>query len=368
MTSRLHALCPYFAMFPAAFAREVIEQHSRVGDLVLDPFSGRGTTVLEALLAGRRAAGLDINPVAYCVTAAKATVPSVARVEHTIDGLEAAYEASTLDLNAEAGDLPVYFRVAFQPETLRQLLFLRSHLNWRRRANDRFVAAITMGILHGENGRSIRYLSNQLPRTISPKPDYSVRYWAARDLVAPRRDVFDALRSEIRFRLATETPSSNGVALLGDVRDAGVHLRKFRREVSLVLTSPPYLNLTSFEEDQWLRLWFLGYGSSPSKGRIGPDDRHPNLTRYGTFLRDAFGGVQPLLASRATLVLRVGAKNRDPQELVTCVDDAIADALPGSRRLGRPAISEIMRRQTNAFRPGSVGCRLEIDLTYHAAA
>ena len=32
------------------------------------------------------------------------------------------------------------------------------------------------------------------------------------------------------------------------------------------ITSPPYLNVTSFEEDQWLRLWFLG-GSIVSQKR-----------------------------------------------------------------------------------------------------
>ena len=40
--------------------------------------------------------------------------------------------------------------------------------------------------------------------------------------------------------------------------------------IRLVVTSPPYLDVTNFEEDQWLRLWFLGGPPFPTRGRISP--------------------------------------------------------------------------------------------------
>ena len=48
-------------MFPEAFAHDNIEKWTGPGDLVLDPFSGRGTTLFEALLMGRNAIASDIN-------------------------------------------------------------------------------------------------------------------------------------------------------------------------------------------------------------------------------------------------------------------------------------------------------------------
>src|SRR5258706_4889714 len=48
----LHSMCSYMGMFPAALPRYFIEQFTEPGDLVVDPFSGRGTTALEACLAG----------------------------------------------------------------------------------------------------------------------------------------------------------------------------------------------------------------------------------------------------------------------------------------------------------------------------
>ena len=55
MRHRLHALCPYFAMFPESFAETWIDQLSKPGEIVLDPFSGRGTTAFQSMLMGRQA-------------------------------------------------------------------------------------------------------------------------------------------------------------------------------------------------------------------------------------------------------------------------------------------------------------------------
>jgi len=82
---KLHALCPYFAMFPPAFAREQILAHTKTGELCYDPFSGRGTTLLEALLNDRKALASDINPVAYCISVAKAQAPTLGDVLSEID-------------------------------------------------------------------------------------------------------------------------------------------------------------------------------------------------------------------------------------------------------------------------------------------
>src|SRR5580658_4354553 len=85
---RFHSICPYFAMFPEAFVRRNLLAWSKRGDVVLDPFSGRGTTVFESLLNGRRGLGCDTNPVAVCLSKAKADPPTLGEVTDRLAVLE----------------------------------------------------------------------------------------------------------------------------------------------------------------------------------------------------------------------------------------------------------------------------------------
>ena len=52
----------HFATFPRELVARCIRLTSREGDIVMDPFLGSGTTAVEALRAGRRILGIDLNP------------------------------------------------------------------------------------------------------------------------------------------------------------------------------------------------------------------------------------------------------------------------------------------------------------------
>ena len=166
---RFHSICPYFAMFPEAFVRRNVQAWSRPGDLICDPFMGRGTTILESLLNGRKAIGCDTNPVAYCVSRAKAVPPDLDDVMARLKALELQF-AGFSSHAAEASD--DFFNLCFHESTLQQVLFLRKRLAWREDNVDCFIAALALGCLHGESHRSAMYLSNRMPRTISTKPAY----------------------------------------------------------------------------------------------------------------------------------------------------------------------------------------------------
>src|SRR5438105_2739753 len=75
-TSSVHEFYRYPARFSPSFARAVIDAFSDRGQLVLDPFVGGGTTVVEARLAGRVAIGSDLNTLAAFVSRTKAVVQS----------------------------------------------------------------------------------------------------------------------------------------------------------------------------------------------------------------------------------------------------------------------------------------------------
>src|SRR6185437_10753114 len=85
-----HSICPYFAMFPESFVRRNVLAWSKRDDVILDPFSGRGTTVFERLLNGRKGVGCDTNPVAFCLSRAKADPPSLGEIMARLADLQKA--------------------------------------------------------------------------------------------------------------------------------------------------------------------------------------------------------------------------------------------------------------------------------------
>lgn len=66
-----HGYYRYPARFSPQFARAAIEVFSRPGDLILDPFMGGGTTMVEAATLGRPSIGADINPLAVFLARVK---------------------------------------------------------------------------------------------------------------------------------------------------------------------------------------------------------------------------------------------------------------------------------------------------------
>lgn len=353
MRNRFHALCPYFAMFPEAFAEHWIAELTEEHDVVLDPFCGRGTAPFQALLMDRRSVAGDINPVAYVLTRAKLRTPALPTLLSRLKRLRSEYYAH------DGLRLPptVFFQHAYQQETFSQISFLKDALRWKSSDTDATIAALVLGSLHGEVGRSKNYLSNQMPRTISTKPAYSVRFWHERGYTAPQRDVFEVVERQARYRYASERPRNKGTVHLADMRSLPL---KQLEPARLLITSPPYLDTTSFEEDQWLRLWFLGGPAEPHRGRLSRDDRLYTRDGYWDMISDLWRVAGSLVAEGGHVVIRIAGKGLTNDDLAMgLVGTSVCSGR--SVQLVSSSVSDIVRRQTDAFRPGSSGLRTEID-------
>lgn len=342
---RFHSICPYFAMFPEEFARVHVSAWTEPGDVVFDPFSGRGTTVFEALLRGRAAFGTDTSEVAVCVSSAKADPPRLVSIKKRLDVLEETLSRKAAPRVLRPDD---FFANCFSKNTFRQLSFLRGELAWRRSRTDRFIAALCLGSLHGESHRSERYFSNRMPRTISTKPAYSIRWWNENGYTAPERDAFAVLRSEAEYRFESEPAAVRGRVSLSDARVASRSFPGLKRSVKLVVTSPPYLDTTNFREDQWLRRWFLGGPPHPPRGPRG-DDRHHSAERYWAFLGEAWSGVAPLLKADAVIVVRVGGKKFTASQIEHGVVESLRSGLQRPVEVVEARSSAIVKSQIRSF-------------------
>jgi DNA modification methylase len=80
-----HGYHRYPAKFIPQLAARVIKENSQAGDLVCDTFMGSGTTLVEAIVNGRKAYGTDINPVAVMIAKAKTTPIEPAKLQHEVN-------------------------------------------------------------------------------------------------------------------------------------------------------------------------------------------------------------------------------------------------------------------------------------------
>lgn len=363
MRHPFHALCPYFAMFPEAFVERQVRAYTSVGDATFDPFCGRGTTVFQSLLMKRPSGGTDVNSVAACIAGAKANPPELAEVVTRITSLEEQFDTAG---KFDVVHISEFFDACFHPETLAQVLYLRDNLQWTECRVDRFVAAMALGALHGESHRSALYFSNRMPRTISTKPDYSVRWWRKNNSVAPKRNAFSILRRLARFRYRLEPAPLRGNVRQADAREAHSAFPEFAGKVRLVVTSPPYLDTTDYAEDQWLRLWFLGGLPHPVL-RQGKDDRITQADAYWQFITEAWQGLKPLLASDATIVVRIGGKGLTKSDLFGGLSKTLGATMGerGVRPLDNGTTTAIKPRETTVFRTNSKSLsRVEHDFTF----
>lgn len=192
----LHSVCPGPTGVAPRLAHWFIQKFTEPGDVVLDPFRGSGSVVLQACLEGRLGVGLDPDPLAHALTRAKAAPPELLNLRNRVDELSVDMFFSDTDAAPEA------IRRAFHPETLRQLIHLRELLNPADRV-DSFIIAVLLGILRGADKRSERrgddaplyYLSPAESNTFSANADFPEGDGSGGQKA--RRDVFLCLRARL---------------------------------------------------------------------------------------------------------------------------------------------------------------------------
>jgi site-specific DNA-methyltransferase (adenine-specific) len=240
------------AMFPPALPHVLVECLTSPGDVVYDPFAGRGTSPFEACLRNRAGLGSDANPLAVVLTGAKVDPPTRTELQRRLNELSA--EAQVASIAKE----PAEIKMLFSRRTLGQLVWLKSELNLRRRA-DRFLMAVLLGSLHRNasvSGRPLG-LTVAMPNTFAMSPGYVERYIEHHRLQPPAVDVFDFLKSKIDSVTLPDQPFKRGRAWRADASRSG-RWPKHYDPAKLVVSSPPYLEVIKYGKYNWIRLWLLG--------------------------------------------------------------------------------------------------------------
>jgi hypothetical protein len=254
--SRLHEVS-YRACFKPQLPRFFIERLTAPGDVVYDPFMGRGTTLIEAALLGRIPCGCDVNPLSRFLVWPRLNPP---RLEDVANRL------AEIPLDGDHA-VPEDLLVFYHPETLRQLCSLRAYLLARQAAGalDPLDEWIWMVALNRLTGHSSGFFSVY---TLPPNQATSARAQRKinekRNQTPPPRDVVKLILRKSRHLLAdcdeaTRARLSEGAAGAQLLTGAASFTTEIApSSVALVVTSPPFMDLVDYAGDNWLRCWFIG--------------------------------------------------------------------------------------------------------------
>jgi len=231
----LHSISSYLGRIKPSFARWLIKISSDKDDIILDPFCGIGTVVLEADLLGRKSFGIDLNPYAYIISKSK----------FDRRGLKEEIEyLKNIKLNTQKIDLtkvPNYIKEYYHEDTLKEILALRDILIKDKRF---FLLGCLLGISHGHRPQHLSIKTGYIIPYI-PKPKPKVEY----------KEVFPRMIKKVRRMYKDPFPlKTKSEIYLADTRNIPLE----NNSVDIIISSPPYYNTLDYVQSNHLRLYLLG--------------------------------------------------------------------------------------------------------------
>ncbi len=255
----------YRACFKPQLPRFFIERLTREGDVVYDPFSGRGTTVIEAALLGRNIIANDVNPLSALLSRPRLSAPTTDEVAERLEKIPLSSN-DNVQSNAEHAshiDLSMFYH----KKTLAEILSLRKYLTSRSKSGkedavDRWIRMVATNRLtgHSKGFFSVYTLppnqatSAKAQKKINAKRNQQPEYRNVRTIILKKTK--QLLKDLDIFQMQTLRTIGNDAQFL--TNDARYTKEIKTNSVQLTVTSPPFLDVVQYGQDNWLRCWFNG--------------------------------------------------------------------------------------------------------------
>jgi hypothetical protein len=296
----------YRGCFKPQLPNYFLERLSAESDVVYDPFSGRGTTAIEAALLGRRVIANDVNPLSAVLTRPRLEVPELADIQRRLRSLR---------IRASAGadiDLSMFYNRRTEAE----IVTLRDYLRRRRDAReedavDRWIRMVATNRLTGHSPGFFSVYTlppNQavapedqlrINRKLGQKPPYrDTRALILRKSVQLQGQLTASDRERLRRAAARAIFLNSDAAATRALPGGGVQL---------TVTSPPFLDVVQYARDNWLRCWFNGLDAEAIGERITMS-RTPE--EWAASMSQVFGELYRLTAPGGWVAFEVGEVRR----------------------------------------------------------
>ena len=247
----------YRACFKPQLPRFFIEKLTKEGDYVYDPFSGRGTTIIEAALLNRQIIGNDINPLARILSEGRLLIPDLLEVKKYLDKIPVNYS-----LKADI-DLSMFYHSKTESEIVSIKNFiLEKEKNNSLNSLDKWIRMVATNRLTGHSKGFFSIYS--MPPNQAVTPDRQIKINEKLNQTPDYRNVKELIL--VKSKALIKDISIYKKQSLEKIYKTAIFLNNNARKtpevhdnfVQLTVTSPPFLNIVHYTSDNWLRCWFNG--------------------------------------------------------------------------------------------------------------
>lgn len=315
-TSRQRQACSlheisYRACFKPQLPRFFILALTKKGDMVYDPFSGRGTTALEAALHGRRFTANDVNPLSRILTEPRLSPPDIQSVEKRLSGIPLSAQVS------DDMDLSMFYH----PDTEREIKSLKAYLEQKKKQNtedcvDKWIRMVATNRLTGHSPGFFSVYSLPPNQAVSPESQLLIN--KKRNQVPEYRDVRALIIKKSRQLLKGIEPLF--IPELAMILEESLFVNQCATSTSLIpgdsvhltVTSPPFLNVVQYAQDNWLRCWFNSLAADEIAGKITVTN---TIKKWSATMADVFQELYRVTRPGGWTAFEVGEVNKGKVKL-----------------------------------------------------
>lgn len=305
---RLHEVS-YRACFKPQLPAFFIDRLTVPGDRVYDPFMGRGTTPLEAAILGRQPVGNDVNPLSAMLLRPRLRPPSEEAVYRRLQEINWTWVGPVRE------DLLVFYH----PETLSQIHALRHWIASREEAGhfDAVDDWIRMVAINRLTGHSSGFFSvYTLPPNQAVSVEAQAKINAKRNQTPPPRSVPAIILKKSRSLLGDGEFRTLEPQLCTGPSENSPEIAT--GSIDLVVTSPPFLDIVQYAQDNWLRCWFAGIDATQV-----PIAMHRKVEDWQAFTRRTFTELARVVRPGGHVAYEVGEVRNGRVQLERVVLDAV---------------------------------------------
>ncbi len=293
----------YRACYKPQLPRFFIDIFTKEGDVVYDPFAGRGTTLIEAALLHRNIVSNDINPLSRLLVEPRLNIPTIDEIERRLDGINIGQSKADIDLS-----------MFFHKDTEAEIVSLKGQLtdsfidNWIRMVATNRLTGHSAGFFSGYTLPPNQAASQKSQKVINERLGIVPPYKNTKEIILKKsKSLQRNLNSKIIEQL--ETIGQNAIFSDKDSRDTA-HIKD--SSINLIVTSPPFLNIVRYADDNWLRCWFNDIDVSEVEKKIS---LCRNVATWSDMMESVFDELHRVTVPGGWVAFEVGEVNNGKVKL-----------------------------------------------------